>query len=209
MQEELCMREDGCQQVCTLSLQNFEASNVQVVKDYIGNGNASRSTSSIGANEESSRSHAILQSVIKMHNDGNESRGSKIVGKLPFIDLVGSECGANTTNNDRQIRMEGAKINKSLLALKECIQALDNDQIHIPFRGEKRIEVLHDSFVGDSRTIMVSYISPNIGSCKHTPNTLRYADKVKGLSKNDKKDQTGHKKESQKFQILSEILVPG
>jgi hypothetical protein len=47
-------------------------------------------------------------------------------------------------------RIEGAEINKSLLALKECIQALDNDQIHIPFRGSRLTEVLRDSFVGNS-----------------------------------------------------------
>ena len=52
--------------------------------------------------------------------------------------------------------MEGAEINKSLLALKECIRALDNDQGHIPFRGSKLTEVLRDSFVGDSRTVMIS-----------------------------------------------------
>ena len=74
-------------------------------------------------------------------------------------------------------RIEGAEINKSLLALKECIRALDNDQIHIPFRGSKLTEVLRDSFVGNSRTVMVSCISPNAGSCEHTLNTLRYADR--------------------------------
>lgn len=74
-------------------------------------------------------------------------------------------------------RMEGAEINKSLLALKECIRALDNDQGHIPFRGSKLTEVLRDSFVGDSRTVMISCISPNSGSCEHTLNTLRYADR--------------------------------
>ncbi|KHN14617.1 Kinesin-like protein KIF2C [Glycine soja] len=88
-------------------------------------------------------------------------------------------------------RIEGAEINKSLLALKECIRALDNDQIHIPFRGSKLTEVLRDSFVGNSKTVMISCISPGAGSCEHTLNTLRYADRVKSLSKsgNPRKDQ--------------------
>lgn len=187
---KLCMREDGRQQVCIVGLQEFKVSDVEVVKDYIERGNASRSTGSTGANEESSRSHAILQLVVKKHSNKKEERGGKLIGKFSFIDLAGSERGADTTDNDRQTRIEGAEINKSLLALKECIRALDHEQGHIPFRGSKLTEVLRDSFVGDSRTVMISCISPNTGSCEHTLNTLRYADRVKGLSKssNPKRD---------------------
>ncbi|CAI9762626.1 unnamed protein product [Fraxinus pennsylvanica] len=199
--KKLCMREDGRQQVCIVGLQEFEVSDVPIVKEYIERGNAARSTGSTGANEESSRSHAILQLAVKKHsevkeskrnNDGNDYKSGRVVGKISFIDLAGSERGADTTDNDRQTRIEGAEINKSLLALKECIRALDNDQIHIPFRGSKLTEVLRDSFVGNSRTVMISCISPNAGSCEHTLNTLRYADRVKSLSKsgNLKKDQT-------------------
>ena len=107
------MREDGRQQVCIVGLQEFEVLDVQIVKEYIERGNAARSTGSTGANEESSRSHAILQLVVKKHNeikdskrnnDGNEAKGGKIVGKISFIDLAGSERGADTTDNDRQTR---------------------------------------------------------------------------------------------------------
>ncbi|KAL6842587.1 hypothetical protein ACP4OV_027431 [Aristida adscensionis] len=187
---KLCMREDGKQKVCIVGLQEYRVSDVETIKELIEKGSATRSTGTTGANEESSRSHAILQLAIKRRVDGNESKPPRPVGKLSFIDLAGSERGADTTDNDKQTRIEGAEINKSLLALKECIRALDNDQTHIPFRGSKLTEVLRDSFIGDSRTVMISCISPSSGSCEHTLNTLRYADRVKSLSKggNTKKD---------------------
>ncbi|KAF1886987.1 hypothetical protein Lal_00046225 [Lupinus albus] len=181
--KKLCMREDGKQQVCIVGLQEYRVSDVENIKELIERGSATRSTGTTGANEESSRSHAILQLAIKRSVDGSESTPPRLVGKLSFIDLAGSERGADTTDNDKQTRIEGAEINKSLLALKECIRALDNDQGHIPFRGSKLTEVLRDSFVGNSRTVMISCISPSSGSCEHTLNTLRYADRVKSLSK--------------------------
>lgn len=104
------------------------------------------------------------------------------VGRLSFIDLAGSERGADTFDNDRQTRLEGAEINKSLLALKECIRALDGGAGHVPFRGSKLTEVLRDSFVGEqARTVMIANISPSSSSVEHTLNTLRYADRVKGM----------------------------
>ncbi|XP_022721428.1 kinesin-like protein KIN-13B isoform X2 [Durio zibethinus] len=205
--KKLCMREDGKQQVCIVGLQEYRVSDVETIKELIEKGSATRSTGTTGANEESSRSHAILQLAIKKSVDGKPPR---VVGKLSFIDLAGSERGADTTDNDKQTRMEGAEINKSLLALKECIRALDNDQGHIPFRGSKLTEVLRDSFMGNSRTVMISCISPSSGSCEHTLNTLRYADRVKSLSKggNTKKDvlsSTLNLKEST-AQPLSSVL---
>ncbi|XP_062155443.1 kinesin-like protein KIN-13B [Alnus glutinosa] len=203
--KKLCMREDGKQQVCIVGLQEYRVSDVETIKELIEKGSATRSTGTTGANEESSRSHAILQLAIKRSVDGSESKPPRVVGKLSFIDLAGSERGADTTDNDKQTRMEGAEINKSLLALKECIRALDNDQGHIPFRGSKLTEVLRDSFVGDSRTVMVSCISPSSGSCEHTLNTLRYADRVKSLSKgnNPKKDVL-----SSTFNLKESTTVP-
>jgi kinesin family protein 2/24 len=101
---------------------------------------------------------------------------------LNFIDLAGSERGADTSSSSLATRLEGAEINTSLLALKEVIRALatGGSMTHIPFRGSKLTQVLKDSFVGqNSRCCMVACVSPDIGNCEQTLNTLRYADRVK------------------------------
>ena len=98
------MREDGKQQVCIVGLQEFKVSDVETIKELIERGNATRSTGTTGVNEESSRSHAILQLTVKRSADGNDSKPPKVVGKLSFIDLAGSERGADTTDNDKQTR---------------------------------------------------------------------------------------------------------
>ena len=100
-----------------------------------------------------------------------------------LVDLAGSERAADCQSNNRQRRLEGAEINKSLLALKECIRALDLDKKHTPFRGSKLTQVLKDSFTGNSKTTMIANVSPSTGCCEHTLNTLRYADRVKELKK--------------------------
>ena len=74
--------------------------------------------------------------------------------------------------------MEGAEINKSLLALKECIRALGRKGAHLPFRASKLTQVLRDSFIGEkSKTCMVSLlrISPNESfmNCKRIPEINR------------------------------------
>lgn len=94
-----------------------------------------------------------------------------------------SERAADTNNSDRQTRLESAEINRSLLALKELVRALDQGHSHTPFRLSVLTQVLKNSFVGESRTAMIATVSPNSASCEHTLNTLRYADRVKQLKK--------------------------
>ncbi|KAA6354171.1 MAG: putative Kinesin motor domain protein, partial [Streblomastix strix] len=170
--------EDHNQNVQIFGLREVGTQSVDELMGHIDAGNNARSTGCTSANADSSRSHAILQVSIKQKNE-------RLVGKFSFIDLAGSERGADTMDSDRQRRLEGAEINKSLLALKECIRAMDQQHGHLPFRGSKLTMVLKDSFIGDAHTVMIANISPNSGACENTLNTLRYADRVKELKHGD------------------------
>ncbi|KAI7892513.1 P-loop containing nucleoside triphosphate hydrolase protein [Mucor mucedo] len=172
--EKLTARDDGHNNIVIAGLRECYINDVEDLMDTFESGNRVRTTGTTGANNASSRSHAVLQILLKSSDDD-------IFGKLSFIDLAGSERGADRGEADTKTRMEGAEINKSLLALKECIRALDQDKKHTPFRGSKLTQVLRDSFTGNSRTCMIATISPNNTNSEHTLNTLRYADRVKQL----------------------------
>ncbi|RKP03363.1 hypothetical protein CXG81DRAFT_9617, partial [Caulochytrium protostelioides] len=169
--KKLFAREDGKSRVVITGLQEHICSSLAGLMQAFQHGAHARSTGATGANADSSRSHAILQIVLR------EEASPRPRGKLSFIDLAGSERGADRGDTDSKTRIEGSEINKSLLALKECIRALDQDQKHTPFRQSKLTQVLKDSFTGNSRTCMIATISPGIVNSEHTLNTLRYADR--------------------------------
>lgn len=166
--------EDSNQQVQVVGLLEQEVICVEDVLKLIEIGNRCRTSGQTSANSHSSRSHAVFQIILK--------RKGRLYGKFSLIDLAGNERGADTSRADRLTRLEGAEINKSLLALKECIRALGRNKGHTPFRASKLTQVLRDSFIGEnSCTCMIATISPGMKSCEHTLNTLRYANRVKGL----------------------------
>lgn len=173
-------REDGRQNICIVGLVEKPVYDLKTLMSIIDYGLKVRTTGVTGANMDSSRSHAILQIEIKDTN-GNQN------GKISFIDLAGSERAVDTIDTNKQTKIDGAEINKSLLALKECIRALDQEKKHTPFRGSKLTLVLRDSFMGNCKTLMIANISPCLSCSEHTLNTLRYADRVKELRK-DKND---------------------
>jgi kinesin family member 2/24 len=173
-------RENASQKIKIVGLTEAQITSVDETMEVIDFGLSSRMTGTTAANADSSRSHAVLQIWIKQDN-------GKLFGKMSFIDLAGSERGADAFDSKKETRMDGAEINKSLLALKECIRALDQSKKHTPFRGSKLTMVLKDSFQGGKcKTVMVANIGPTISCCEHTLNTLRYADRVKELKKENR-----------------------
>ncbi|XP_061758174.1 kinesin-like protein KIF24 isoform X1 [Nerophis ophidion] len=172
--KRLFVREDGHNVVHIAGLCDVRVDTVNSLMKVMSQGLAARTKRVSGVNPLSSRSHALLQIQLRSANQ-------QIIGRMWFIDLAGSERASDTKATDWQTRMEGAEINQSLLALKECIRSLDQEQRHTPFRQSKLTQVLKDSFVGNSMTCMIANISPGHIATEHTLNTLRYADRVKEL----------------------------
>ncbi|XP_070819959.1 kinesin-like protein KIF24 [Chaetodon trifascialis] len=172
--KRLFAREDGQKVVHIAGLRDVRVDSVSSLLEVISQGTEERTQGTSGVNPLSSRSHALLQIQLRGPNQ-------QIAGRMWFVDLAGSERASDSKEPDRQSRMEGAEINQSLLALKECIRSLDQEQSHTPFRQSKLTLVLKDSFVGDSMTCMIANISPGHPATEHTLNTLRYADRVKEL----------------------------
>ncbi|XP_072849105.2 kinesin-like protein KIF24 [Pogona vitticeps] len=174
--KRLFAREDSKHVVQIVGLREIQVNSVGLLLEVILKGGKERSTGATGVNSDSSRSHAIIQIQVK-------DSANRVFGRISFIDLAGSERAADARDSDRQTKMEGAEINQSLLALKECIRALDQDHAHTPFRQSKLTQVLKDSFIGNSKTCMIANISPSHVATEHTLNTLRYADRVKELKR--------------------------
>lgn len=86
-------------------------------------GNKERTQEPTAANKTSSRSHAVLQVSVKQQNRVRSTTQEVRIGRLFMIDLAGSERAANTHNRGKRM-VEGAHINRSLLALGNCINAL-------------------------------------------------------------------------------------
>ena len=180
--------EDKNQKVQIYGLTEKEVYSPKDMQEIIDYANAMRTTHNTVTNETSSRSHAICNFVIKISGKKSDEE----FAKLTLVDLAGSERATETQSNNKNRLAEGAEINKSLLALKECIRALDvkktkNDQ-HVPFRNSKLTLVLRDSFLYKAnlcKIIMISCVSPSNHSSNHTINTLRYADRLKEKTANN------------------------
>eukprot|EP00916_Digyalum_oweni_P021580 GHVL01035825.1.p1 GENE.GHVL01035825.1~~GHVL01035825.1.p1 ORF type:complete len:604 (+),score=122.79 GHVL01035825.1:57-1868(+) len=175
--ERLVVQEDKNNEVRLPTVVEKPASSPNEMSNIIAEGNDIRTTHATALNPDSSRSHAIVTITLR--------DGPIAVGKLTLVDLAGSERANDTKSHNRQRRIEGAEINKSLLALKECIRALDSPSAsHVPFRASKLTFVLRESFVArKARTLMIACVSPVLSSADHTLNTLRYASRLKDHEK--------------------------
>ena len=120
---------------------------------------------------------------------------------ISFIDLAGSERGADHSNMQQQTRTDGAEINRSLLALKEVLRSLAQ-RGYVNFSASALTKNLRECLVGDCVTMMICNLSPNHSSLESTLNTLKYAQHVKD------KDKRENSPWSKQRKMDNEMMLP-
>ncbi|KYM98047.1 Kinesin-like protein KIF18A [Cyphomyrmex costatus] len=181
---QLHLREDGRCGVIVAGLEPIAIQSAEELLSLLAEGNKNRTQHPTDANKESSRSHAVFQVYIKMINK-LDSQVQRV--KLSMIDLAGSERASATGCKGVRFK-EGANINKSLLALGNCINNLADGIKYIPYRDSKLTRLLKDSLGGNCHTVMIANIAPCSITYEDTHNTLRYANRAKKIKSNAKKN---------------------
>ena len=178
----LMLREDTNRSVSVAGLSSHRPQNVQQVMDMIMKGNECRTMSPTEANATSSRSHAVLQINVAQKDRNADVNEPHTMATFSIIDLAGSERASATKNRGERL-MEGANINKSLLALGSCINALCDarKRNHVPYRNSKLTRLLKFSLGGNCKTVMIVCVSPSSAHFDETQNTLRYANRAKNI----------------------------
>ncbi|KAL1824184.1 hypothetical protein ACET3Z_010962 [Daucus carota] len=177
------LREDPQNGIIVAGLRSIKVNSADRILELLNLGNSRRKTESTEANETSSRSHAVLEITVTKKQK-NKYCNQVIRGKLALVDLAGSERASETQSGGQKLR-DGANINRSLLALANCINALGKQQkkglAYVPYRNSKLTRILKDGLSGNSKTIMIATVSPVHSQYHHTVNTLKYADRAKEI----------------------------
>lgn len=147
-------------------------------------GNTHRIVKETAMNDTSSRSHAIFIIYVE---SSEEAQGRTLIkaGKLNLVDLAGSERQKKTGAEGDRLK-EAIKINLSLSALGNVINALVEKSSHVPFRDSKLTQLLQDSLGGNTKTLMVAVVSPADYNFDETLSTLRYASRAKFIKNTPK-----------------------
>ncbi|KAK7394889.1 hypothetical protein VNO78_15430 [Psophocarpus tetragonolobus] len=186
-------------------------------------GEANRVAANTKLNTESSRSHAILMVHIKRSVLENEDIVSSQNGdashltkpskplvrksKLVVVDLAGSER-VHKSGSEGHMLEEAKSINLSLSSLGKCINALAENNAHVPFRDSKLTRMLRDSFGGTARTSLIVTIGPSPRHRGETSSTILFgqrAMKVENMLKI--KEEFDYKSLSRKLEVQLDKLI--
>lgn len=177
MSKKLDVKQNSDGTATVPGLTEIPVDTVEEVLKCMEDAQANRTVMQTDMNDESSRSHSIVQvkTVCKHFKDKKE-----LTGKINLIDLAGSE-NTNKSGVTGQGMKEAQNINKSLSALGDVISSLVSKSSHIPYRNSKLTMMLKDSLGGDSKTLMIVQASPAQCNVTETLSSLNFASRARNV----------------------------
>lgn len=172
---ELRVQPDG--RVDVPGMVTTEVSSLAGAWEVLQRASSVRSSGETKSNAHSSRSHCLLRVAVRGYNKLNKD---EMNAKLWLVDLAGSERVGKSEATGARLK-EAQFINRSLSSLGDCIYALATKSAHIPYRNSKLTHLLADSLGGDSKTVMVVNVSPNVSDIGETTCSLNFASRVRGV----------------------------
>lgn len=155
----------------------FKGRTKQCVFNLIKDCEERRKIGSTEYNNKSSRSHTIF--IMNLTKAGKKS-------VINLIDLAGSE----KATGDKDRRLEGSFINKSLLALGTVVNNMAGNSSNVGFRDSKLTRMLQQSMNGRVRIVALCTISPLSRCVEESISTLNFAARL-GKIKLDVKNVKG------------------
>lgn len=180
------IREDAAHNMYVHAVTEVETKSAEEAFDAFYLGLKRKRMAHTNLNSESSRSHSVF--TIRLVQAPVDEMGEAVIqnkkflsiSQLSLVDLAGSERTNRTKNTGQRLR-EAGNINKSLMTLRTCLEALRENQINgtinmVPYRESKITHLFKNYFEGEGQVRMVVCANPRAEDYDETLQVMRFAE---------------------------------
>ncbi|XP_057862151.1 kinesin-like protein KIN-14L isoform X2 [Cryptomeria japonica] len=133
-----------------------------------------------GMNNLKTAQHKHSHLVVTIHIHCSSSlTGQSHYSKLSLVDLAGSERLPEEASGEHLTEL--LHVNKSLSALGDVVSALTGKKDHVPYGNSRLTQILSDSLGGDSKTLIITNVSPSCADIRETISSLNFAARARNV----------------------------
>ncbi|XP_067941465.1 kinesin-like protein KIF23 [Watersipora subatra] len=180
------LREDSSRVMFVYNVTETEVKSTEEAFDVLAKGQKRRKVAHTALNAESSRSHSVFTIRLvqaPLDTDLKEvllDKSRVVVSQLSLVDLAGSERTNRTKSSGERLK-EAGQINQSLMALRQCIDVLRENQRTsgnkiVPYRDSKVTHLFKNFFDGEGKVRMVVCVNPKAVEYDETLHVMRFSE---------------------------------
>ncbi|MCL4123359.1 UNVERIFIED_CONTAM: hypothetical protein GTU68_011918, partial [Idotea baltica] len=180
------LREDAKHNMYVHGCTEVEVKTPEEALEVLVKGQKRRKVAHTRLNCESSRSHSVF--TIRIVQAPHDAQGEEVltdksmvvISQLSLVDLAGSERNNRTKATGDRIK-EAGNINNSLMALRQCIEILRENQVtrsnkKVPYRESKLTHYFKNYFEGEGKVNMIVCVNPKADDYDETLPVMKFAE---------------------------------